>query len=778
METTRTQGLDYAAILRGIWRRHKLLVAAVFLGLAIPPLLVVVHYSNKTPLYVSTGTIDIQPPFGQNPFFKDTPSNDNIATTLALLRSRTLSEGVIEALPKESFNELVTNPQYTDYVLVLTNMLKGLLGQPPTVLSPQQRAVAELLKARMTFAPARSEFRREAPKIFDIMATASSPRVAMDLVNTYIQLLLNRTRNLNQDEARRGREFLEQQTQQAKEYLGQAQEMLTKFEQQRGRIKLSAESERDLTRFSQTENALAETQASREVVAARIAKLRQSLDQSKSKQAKDREDMAAADSRAETLGRFSAFKAAQDNLARVEAKLADMRGRYTEENPILQATQDQVTQARARVAQLARELPTGPSANAAQDPLEMAKQLAALQTEGATLQAKEEALKIQLDRARMTLRGFSKEEVEYSNLRRTVDSNRNLLTALQEKVMAARIREQGEITAVRIIDSASLPLQPTQARVQKYVLMILALATCIALGLAFGIESWHQPIETETDIEKVTGLPVLGQVGVLGNPNAHLKSRRKAYLVPLPIHLPTSTLPAGIHMDLYRAIRATVEAERLKTRFSTILITSPGPNEGKSTTILNLAHVFQEFGRRVLVVEADLRRPLLHRSLSLSDKPGIVDFLNGAATFDQVCRQTPSGFTVIPGQVAQKDAAGLLACSRFKELLDLAAARFDLVLADSAPILAVPDNLLLARAFDRVILVVRASKTSKRELRKTERMLEQANANLLGVILNEASPSDVHYYDHRYRKYYKPLDAKTAQDRRRQSKSSSSLVKR
>ncbi len=777
MQTPRTQGLDYTAILRGIWRRHKLLVTAVFFGLAIP-LLVVVYYSAKTPLYVSTGTIDIEPPFGQNPFFKDTPSSDNIVTTLALLRSRSLSEGVAEALPKESFNELVTNPQYTDYVLVLTNMINRVLGQPPTVLSPQQQAVAELLNARMTFAPAQSAF-RDRPKIFDIKATASKPRVAMDLVNTYIQLLLNRTRNLNQEDARRAREFLEQQTQQAKENLAQAEEVMTKFQQQRGRIKLSAESERNLVSYSQTENALAETQASREVVAARIAKLRQSLDQARSKEAKDKEekDRVAIDARAERLGRFSAFKAAQDNLARLEAKLADMRDRYTEENPILQATQDQVTQARARVAQMARELPTGPSTEA-QDPVESGKQLAALQTEGATLQAREEALKLQLDRARMNLRSFSKEEVEYSSLRRAVDTNRNLLAALSEKLMAARIREQGEIAALRIIDTASLPLQPTQTRTQKYVLMVIALAGCIAFGVAFGVEFWHQPIETESDLEKMTGLPVLGQVGVLGNPNSHLQARRKAYLVPLPIHLPTSTLPAGIHMDLYRAIRATIEAERLKSRFSTVLVSSPGPNEGKSTTILNLAHVFQEFGRRVLLIETDLRRPLLHRTLSLSDKPGLVDFLNGAATFEQICRQTPSGFTVIPGQVARGDAAGLLACSRFRELLDLAAARFDLILADSAPMLAVPDNLLLVTAFDRVILVVRASKTSKRELRKAESMLEQANAKLLGVILNEANRSDVHYYDHRYRKYYKTHDAKTGQETKRRSRSGSSLGKR
>jgi succinoglycan biosynthesis transport protein ExoP len=777
VRVNRTESLDYNALLRGIWRRHKFLVAATFLGLAIP-LLVIVYFTH-TPLYFSTGTIYIEPQFSPNPFYKEESTNDNSATSLALLRSRSLSEAVVGALPTESLNELLSNPQYTDYRLVLTNMIKGWMGKPPTVLSPQQRAIAELQNARMSFGRSQSEF-RESPRIFDISATSSNPRVAMDLVNAYIQLLVNRTRMANQEETRRTREFLEQLTQQAKGTVAQAEDTLAKFEQQKGRIKLSAESERELFRYSQAENDLAETQANREVVSSRIAKLRQSLDQARSKEAKEKEnrDKGAADARAETLGRFSAFKAAQDNLAKLEAKYVDMLDRYTEENPLVQTTLDQVTQARARVARLARELPTAPSANEPQDPLETAKQLSALQTQGATLQAREDALKLQLDRSRTNLRGFNKEEIEYSNLRRTVDSNRSLLAALTEKLMGARIREQGDFSIVRIIDPASLPLQPTQTKTQRLALMVLALAGGVAFGVAFGIEYWRQPIETDSDVEGVTGLPVLGQVGVINTPNVNRSSRRKAYLVPLPIHLPSSTLPTGIHMDLYRAIRATVEAERLKARFSTILVSSPGPNEGKSTTILNLAHVFQEFGRRVLVIEADLRRPLLHRSLSLSDKPGLVDFLHNAATFEQVCRKTASGFTVIPGQVAREDAAGLLASSRIKELLDLAAARFDLILADSAPMLAVPDNLLLVTAFDRVILVVRASKTSKRELRKVESMLERANANLLGVILNEANRSDVHYYDHRYRKYYKAFDTKTPQETHRQPRSSSLRAKR
>ena len=145
----------------------------------------------------------------------------------------------------------------------------------------------------------------------------------------------------------------------------------------------------------------------------------------------------------------------------------------------------------------------------------------------------------------------------------------------------------------------------------------------------------------------------------------------------------------------------------------------------------------------------------------MANKPGVVDFLTGGATFDQVCRVLPSGVTVIPGQVARGDTAAMLASVRAKALLEEAYAHFDLVLVDSSPLLAVPDNLLLVTKLDRVILVVKASGTTKRDLCKAQSALEQANARILGVILNQANPRDVHYYSPRYRKYYRPSNGKT-----------------
>lgn len=615
MQAAKQELVDYMAILRGVWRRHKALVVCTFLGIAVP-LLVIVQFTDR-PLYVSTATISIEPSvLDQIPFLRDPVKRDTRSAHMVLLKSRSLSHAVIEALPREGFDELLRESQYTDYLLLLKNTIKPWLGQPPTVLSPEELAMAELQMARMEFLPS-----KEAPNIIVISATATRPRIAMELVNAYIQVLLNRTRSVDQDEARRAREFLEQQFQQAKENVARAEETIAGFQQRKGRVALRGQTELDLVRLSQLENSLAETQANRQILSARIAALRGPAEQLKSKGARTSKEVQADSLADEKLASVTAFKRAQDQLAKLEAKLSTLRERYTEAHPLVQVTQDEVIKQQALVAQMARQLPTMPStkgpagssmiSSSAEDLSDAVAQLASLEKESGNLEAKEASLNLQLTRLRGGLHNLNQDEMQFGNMHRSLEVNRSLLSALSDKLMATRIREQGEPGVIRIVDPASLPSLPTGSKTQKLVLMVLGLAGSLAFGSAFGLEFWRQPIETETDVTKATGLPVLGSVAAMKRPRAGGRGQRESQSSrPLfDPNLSDRSANANIQIDLYRAIRANVETERLKSPFRSILVTSPGPHEGKSTTTLNLAHVFQEFGRRVLLVEADLRRP-------------------------------------------------------------------------------------------------------------------------------------------------------------------------
>jgi capsular exopolysaccharide synthesis family protein len=745
--------VDYLAILRGMWRRHKMLMSVIFLAVLIPGLAFL--YLTSEPTFESGALLALEPSvLDQMPQFREVAKRESVGSLMIYLKSRSFSAAVVEALPKESFEELATKSRYTDYVLLVKNWVKERIGRQPTVLSPHERAIAELQGARMEVAPS-----QQSAGVLALRGRASKPRVAMDLVNSYIQVLLSRSQNANQDASRKVREFLEQQVQQIRENLSHAELALSDFQQRTGRSASGTRPESEADALSRLEAALAEAQANKEVVLAQGSALRQMLNRAATKPP---ETPAATDANAEAgtsstdwMIRFDSFKAAQERLMRLEAKLASLRERYTDAHPLVQATQQEVLKGQMHIAQLARELPPAPVKRDARKPevaatpsllIDAQTQLAALQTEEAALQAKIDTLKMQVDRLakKPSVRNLGAEEVQIGNLRRAVEVNRNLLTVLTDKLMASRIREQSDIGTVRVIDPASYPVQPTRSQEVKYAMLLLTAAAGLAFGAGFGVEFWRRPVETEADIPKSRNLLALGSVGTIDSGSANsTNGMRKGLLVS-----------SGIHRELYRSICATIETERLRSPFRSVLVTSPNPGEGKSTTVINLGHVFNEFGLRVLIIEADLRRPVLATRLSLTREPGLKDFLAGAASFEQVCHGFASGLTIIPGHVASGNATSLLASRRVQELLAFASDRFDLILCDSAPVLVVPDNILLLKNFDRALLVAKAATTTQRELSRAARVLQLANGKILGVILNQAKRQDVQYYQRRYRKYY------------------------
>lgn len=583
----------------------------------------------------------------------------------------------------------------------------------------------------------------------------------MDIVNTYIQVLLNRTRSGSQEQALKMREFLESQLQQAKASLSTSEVLLTRYEQQTGRVKLGGQTELDLVRLANAENALAEVEASQQAVAARAVTLQKAREAAGQRAAQAaapqgaRGGDAAPETEAAEDQQLKSLKAAQETVTRLEAKLESLRARYTEAHPQLQLTQEELGAARARVAQLARGLA---APTPAADPLEARRQLVALEAEGAALGVKADMLRAQVERLRRNVRALSQEELEFTNLRRAVEANRDLVSVLSERLMNARMREQGGSGAFRIMDPASYPTEPSRERLLKFMLYALALAGGCAFAAGLGLERWREPVETESDVESLA-LPLLGAVATFSRKS---RSRRPTNGRTAPAAPDVTSLTAvDIHREMYHSIYATIATARSKSGLRPILLTSPGPGQEKSTTAINLAYAFQEFGHRVLLIEADLRRPVLAHRLGLreADAPDLVHFLQGTATFEQVCRPLPGGVTVIPGSVAARKATTLLASEGLRKLLAAARDRFDVVLCDSAPVLAVPDNILLTKAFDTAIIVVKASVTSKRQLAKTAKLLDLAGARILGVVLNHANPRDVDYYHRRYRRYYayKPL---------------------
>lgn len=761
-------GLDYLRVARGMLRRQKRLMLGVFLLAAVP--LVAYELWTAKPRYESSATILIEPSLVQQiPAFRDLVGKEvNVSVLVAILKSRSLAEAVLEAVPKESFDELITGAQYRDFSLELKNAVRGLLGKPPIVFSPRQRALVEIQRSRMKFEP------RERTGIIEISGFASNPRVAMDMVNTYIQVLVSRTRSTNQEEARAAREFIEAQLKSLRENLSQAEEELTGFQQRHGKIKLAEQSEMDLGRLNRLENELAEVQANRQITETRLKAMREQL----SKEPTAQEGKPASQAQEDLFVKLVRGKTLQDRLSQLEATYAAQKARYTENHPSLQATRREIENTREDLARLGIEGAAATESGRGAAPLarvDIQRRVVDLEAEASAHRPREESLALQVERLRKGLRNMSLEETEFSRLRRAVESNRNLVAILTDKLMGVRIREQGETGIIKIIDAASLPLQPSAGAKLKFMIMALFLGAALGGGAGFLVEFVNEPLETEGDVRSTTGLPVLGSVALMRRPGeapppsrrwGTRKERRRHRAAPLSARLPVvlhrTPGASGPVVELYRSIRASLEAEGLRTPFKTLLITSPAPGEGKTSTAINLALVFRELGRRVLLVAADLRVPGVGKGLRLPEGPGLAEYLAGKVDLQAIHTTAENGLAVIHGGKPPEAPGTLLSCGRAHELMGILSAEFDLVIFDSAPILAVSDNWLLSAWTDAVVLVVRAGETRVRDLRQARATLENAGARILGVIVNMARQRDIHYYHRRYRRYYAPKSPGTA----------------
>src|SRR5581483_1747617 len=334
---------------------------------------------------------------------------------------------------------------------------------------------------------------------------------------------------------------------------------------------------------------------------------------------------------------------------------------------------------------------------------------------------RENMLKAAMERQKQEANKLNESAIEYTLLRRDVETSRQLYEGLLEKLKEAGVTAGLRSNNVKIVDAARVPMSPSEPNVPRNLAFALLLGITSGIGLAFLLENLDNTVRTPEQAQAIAALPALGMIP-LGSRRPSQESTHKLSVASSKeaVELVTQSRPQSQMAESYRALRTSLLLSSLGAPPKIIMVTSAMPQEGKTTTSINTAIVLAQKGVRVLLIDADLRRPGVHKALGLGPRSGLSNVLTGSADIHQAITRSPliPSLYVLPAGTPPPNPAELLASTNMRDLVESLSAEYDHILIDTPPTLSVTDAVVLSTRADAVVLVIRSGKTTKQALRR------------------------------------------------------------
>ena len=349
------------------------------------------------------------------------------------------------------------------------------------------------------------------------------------------------------------------------------------------------------------------------------------------------------------------------------------------------------------------------------------------------------ALEEELNRAKDKDIVAEREQIRpFERAQRNLEVQTAILDALRSRVVQEGIELEVPRTPVEIVEPAEPPYRPFSPRIVLNIALSVVLGLMAGVGLAYFIEYLDTSIKTVDDVERYLDQSVIG-------------------IIPQKVKPLVEEGPDSPHAEAYRVLRTNMQFANKGEIKGAFAVVSGGVGEGKSTTLFNLAYVTAQQGLKVLVVDSDLRRPVQHKILGVSNEFGLTNALLKDVSVEKAIKETevPNLYFLPSGQLPRA-SIGILDSTKLKELLKTLRSRYDCIFFDSPPIMGVSDAAVLASEVDGVLLVVQYRKYPKMVSARAKRLIESVGGNLLGVVLNNINVlrDDYYYYYHSYYSHY------------------------
>lgn len=367
--------------------------------------------------------------------------------------------------------------------------------------------------------------------------------------------------------------------------------------------------------------------------------------------------------------------------------------------------------------------------------------------------------------SKMEFDSLNARSFEYQAKKREADADKSLYEELVRKIREASINSGFQNSAIRIADTARPAIRPVFPNMKLNVLLTFLFSLFLAASVTVLADLLNNTVRDPEQVNRSMGTEVVGTLPAVKewHGRAILSGSAGTTLVPY-------TGSGGRAMNSFdeaiRTLRNSILLTDFDRRIRSLLVTSAAPSEGKSTTAANLAIAHAQQGRRTLLIDGDLRRPSIHRRFDISATVGLSNVLTSGLPWRTALVHRPELDTldILPVGPPSRRAADLVGTGLIN-LLEEAAAEYDLVVLDSPPLLGFPEPMQMAAAVDGVVVVAVAGRTNRKALGSAINTLKRLRANVVGVVLNEvrADSSDNYYYDHYHPKYYKHYSSEAAE---------------